>query len=232
VSTVQRLHLIAVLGVVFALFVGCTSLAPPRLNPSPGQSASFAPSASPRAVLLPVPANYEEACRLEPQVCVEGSGAIPAQLFRPLNLPTLQPGQPCPTSAGVRMKTTAFGGVALGSGLVRPLITAEGDPLHGVARLDMPSGAWYGFKTLWFSDPSYQGPWIVRGTGLGHNGLVAFGEQPAVSELVVPPGDTLNEKDGWRMAPGGAWVSGPGCYGWQVDGIGFSTVIVFDAVVN
>lgn len=216
----SRLSVSALLVLVSA--AGCVSVGSPAAHQS----------TSPGPFELPVPANFEQACRLESQVCIEGTGKIPSELLRPLHLPTLEPGQPCPTTSGQRVVTAAFGGIALGSGLVRPLIAADGDTAHGVARLDPPTGEWYGFKTLWFSDPSYQGPWIVRGAGLGHPGFVAFGEQPSVSELVIPPGDTVNERDGWREAPGGTWVSGPGCYAWQVDGLGFSAVIVFKAVIS
>jgi hypothetical protein len=43
----------------------------------------------------------------------------------------------------------------------------------------------------------------------------------------MPPGPTLNSMDGWRAAPTETWLSSPGCYGWQVDGLTFSYVIVF-----
>lgn len=35
---------------------------------------------------------------------------------------------------------------------------------------------------------------------------------------------------GYRTVPGSTWVKSPGCYAWQVDGRGFSEVIVVDAV--
>jgi hypothetical protein len=34
------------------------------------------------------------------------------------------------------------------------------------------------------------------------------------------------------MAPGGTWVVAPGCYGWQIDGLTFSYVVIFRAVVG
>jgi len=38
----------------------------------------------------------------------------------------------------------------------------------------------------------------------------------------------LNFPDGRRPSgPSGTFVSGPGCYAYQVDGVGFSKVIVF-----
>ena len=106
---------------------------------------------------------------------------------------------------------------------------------QGVAVLD-PGGSvngWADFKTLWFSEPSYQGPWAIRGEQLNGSSPVIFGEQPTVSKLVVPPGPTVNETtDGYREAPGGTYLRGPGCYGWQVDGLSFSYVIVFKAIAG
>ena len=37
---------------------------------------------------------------------------------------------------------------------------------------------------------------------------------------------------GWREAPGGLWVTTPGCYAWQVDGLTFSEVIMVQAVAQ
>ncbi len=87
-------------------------------------------------------------------------------------------------------------------------------------------------KTLWFSVPAYQGPFIIRAKRLGHPGPVALGEGPTVAPLVVPPGPTLNGTGGWREAPGGLWVKTPGCYAWQVDGLTFSEIIIVHALVQ
>ena len=90
---------------------------------------------------------------------------------------------------------------------------------------------WYGLKTLWLTMPAYQGPALIRGGRIDAPGAMAFGEGPVVGELVIPPGDTLNENSGFRTAPGGTYFKASGCYAWQVDGIGFSTIIVFRAVL-
>jgi len=44
--------------------------------------------------------------------------------------------------------TQGFGGIALGTGQIQPLIAAEGDRLHGVAHVDLESDAWYYFKNV------------------------------------------------------------------------------------
>jgi hypothetical protein len=76
--------------------------------------------------------------------------------------------------------------------------------------------------------PAYQGPVLLRGSHLDGPGPVGFGEQPLVSALIIPPDPTLNEADGYRMSPGGIYVTRPGCYGVQVDGTRFSYLIVLE----
>jgi hypothetical protein len=163
------------------------------------------------------------------------SGPIPAVLNRPLHFPVLQPGQRCPASHGRPVNTADFGGVTLGNGPVRVLVGgAGGEPRQGVADLINPTNSppWLALKTLWFSVPSYQGPFVIRAKRLGHPGPVALGEGPTVAPLVVPPGPTLNGTGHWREAPGGLWVRAPGCYAWQVDGLTFSETIVVRAVLH
>ncbi len=189
---------------------------------------------------LPTPTDYRQVCRLEGSVCSCPPGelgvcseALPESLLRPLRLPSVQPGDPCPTTSGHKVHTSGFGGIALSTGPVEPLIAAEGDPLRGVAQLDPDprSGPWYFFKTLWFVLPSYTGPVLVRGARIDGAGWVAFGEAPVIGHLIIPPGSTLNEyPDGYREAPGGTYVESPGCYAWQVDGTDFSYEIIFKAV--
>ena len=162
------------------------------------------------------------------------AGPIPAVLNRPLQFPALRAGQRCPASRGQPVSTAEFGGIALGNGPVRVVIADAGDLRHGVAVLINPSSEppWLGLKTLWFSVPAYQGPFVIRAKRLGAPGPVALGEGPAVAPLVVPPGPTLNGTAGWRGAPGGLWVRTPGCYAWQVDGLTFSEVIIVRAVLQ
>lgn len=219
------------------LAVACTS-SPPVKSSRPADAAALS-----REGLL-VPATYQQACASEPSVCVRsgnlaGSGGpfphgpIPAVLNRPLHFPALRPGQDCPASPGSPVSTVDFGGTALGSGPVRVVIAGAGDLRHGVADLISPSSVppWLGLKTLWFSVPAYQGPFIIRAKRLGQPGAVAMGEGPTVAPLVVPPGPTLNGTEDWREAPGGLWVRAPGCYGWQVDGLSFSEIVIVRAVV-
>jgi len=182
-----------------------------------------------------VPATYQAACASEGSICPSNAaGPVPAVLDRPLRFPPLRPGQACPTARGRPVNTAFFAGTALGTGPVRVLIAGAGDLRHGVAVLINPTSAppWLGLKTLWFSVPAYQGPFVIRAERLGRPGPVALGEGPAVAPLVVPPGPTVNGGQGWRAAPGGLWVRTPGCYAWQVDGLTFSEVIIVQAVAR
>jgi hypothetical protein len=232
----QRLRLVcAVVGLM------ASACAPTSGPPQTAASPSPVPTTPvPTQIIagFPAPATYQQACDFEPSVCnasdlapASAQSPLLAALRRPLKLPVLEPGHSCPATPGATFDTPYFGGMALGTGPVRPLgrVTAAGEGELGPG--PNPAG-WYGFKTLWFSAPSYQGPWLVRAAQLDGTGPVIFGEQPAVSQLVVPPIATLNGGGGYRTAPGGTYVRGPGCYAWQVDGLTFSYVIVFHAVVT
>jgi hypothetical protein len=147
-----------------------------------------------------------------------------------LHFPVLRAGQRCPISRGTPFNNSYFGGVARGAGPVRVLAGNR----RGIAELINPTSAppWLALKTLWFSLPAYQGPFVIRAERVGRPGPVALGEGPVVGPLVVPPGPTLNSYLAWRTVPGGLWVKSPGCYAWQVDGLGFSEIIVVRAVLH
>jgi hypothetical protein len=116
--------------------------------------------------------------------------------------------------------------------------------VHGRPRLGTGvPGPWQALQTLWFAVPGYDGPFEVRAARLGKSGPIAVqpggsGLTPGSGPLVVPGGPTINSYPppgpgtyhGYRTVPGSTWVRSPGCYAWQVDGRGFSEVIVFDAL--
>jgi hypothetical protein len=213
---------------------GCASGPPPTSTTTPSLATVLA-TASPLNIEptdnpLPAPTTYSAVCDLLASTCATQAapaGGLPPAMVRPLTLPAVSPGTRCPTSAGAKVNTVGFGGVALGiNDPVRPLgsYTIDGVAASGRAQ----AGAWFGPKTIWYVVPSYQGPVLIRGKRLDGSGPVGFGEQPTVSALIIPPGPTLNEaSDGYRTSPGGTWVMSSGCYGVQVDGMDFSYVIVF-----
>lgn len=229
------------LGVVAIAVTGCSSSPSSTATPPPSSAtARLQFTTDPPMTSIdgfPAPATFAEACRLEASVCdpntLTDTGLLPTALDRPLKLPTLQPGEACPVthSAAVGI-LDSFLIPRPGPGPVYP-DGAVG--IQGVAVL-VPGGSvngWANFKTLWFSEPSYQGPWVIRGKQLDGSSPVIFGEAPTVSKLVVPGEATVNEtNDGYREAPGGTYLRGPGCYAWQVDGLSFSYVIVFKVVAG
>jgi hypothetical protein len=220
------------------LAAACTSGSPHGAAPATHPALptrTVTPSTEPGRDGLAVPSTYQQACAIESADCLPGAaGAIPAALKRPPHFPALRPGQRCPATSGHTVSTGQFGGIALGDGPVRVLIANTGDLRHGTANLFRHTSAppWLGLKTLWYSMPAYQGPFVIRAKHLNGPGPVALGEGPVVAPLVVPPGPTLNSGEGYREAPGGLWVKAPGCYAWQVDSLTFSEIIVVHAVLG
>lgn len=151
---------------------------------------------------------------------------------RKLLFEQLPEGAACPTDAGRIFKTKDFTVVALGGDRqVQPGLAMSRPRQAATGRIVIDRGpnGWWGFKTLWFARPSYQGPFLVRGLRLDRAGEIRFGEGPHANMLAVR-NQTMNGSQGFRQVPGGTHVKGPGCYGWQVDGVGFSYRIVFEAI--
>jgi hypothetical protein len=95
--------------------------------------------------------------------------------------------------------------------------------------------------TIWLSRPSYDGPVLVRGGRLDRPGELGFGSQvDPRAELRLPPGDwplggvgadvkREGLREGWRATSVPTRIRAPGCYAFQVDGVGFSYVLAFGA---
>jgi hypothetical protein len=89
------------------------------------------------------------------------------------------------------------------------------------------SGGWYPWKALWFASPSYHGPILIRGKqldgphGIRFNGKIAT--DPAQTDLHH---DVPGQRRVWASI---LFFRAPGCYGVQVNGLGFSEVVVFQA---
>lgn len=153
-----------------------------------------------------------------------------AALTRRLHLPDLGRGDPCPTSGGVAVSGHGFTGVAQGAGPVHPL---AGDT-HGVAELisTTQQRGWLAVKDLWFSEPRYHGPFLVRVRRIDHAGPAGLLDKPTLTSFYVPPGRAPSNAGGYREVSGATWVKSPGCIAWQVDGLTFSTVIVMRFVCH
>jgi hypothetical protein len=182
------------------------------------------------AVPLPQWASYQQACANEGDVCSgppdSFSGSLPAKLIRPLHFPAAT-GMRCPATPGQYVSTRDFVAWSLRDGPVGVAIDNAGDLRHGEVNLAHGPSAWDNLKTHFFSVPAYQGPFLVRAKRLDRPGPIRVGAGPAqTAPLVVPRGQTPNGTNGWREIPYFTFVKAPGCYGWQVDGLRFSEVIV------
>ncbi len=145
-----------------------------------------------------------------------------ARLTRPLHVPMLRPGQTCPVSRETPTHSSDFTGSALGVGPVHPLAAGNED-----LSSNTHAPGWLAIKSLWLSDPLYQGPFLVRIRRLDGSGPAGVLEDPTVTSFFVPAGPTFNSyPDGYRTVTGATWVKTPGCVAWQVDGPTFSHVIV------
>jgi hypothetical protein len=166
-------------------------------------------------------------------------------LRRTLHLPRLAPGDPCPRSRSARRGpgvAGALGPAALGRGPAYATVGSRNGiaslgPHSDTARVD----GWYFRKTFWHVDRRYQGPLLIRGRRIDGFGPRSLRFQPygppafarSKAELRWPAGWPVENRTrtGWRQLPGSTVLRGPGCYAFQVDGRGFSEVIVFEAVL-
>ncbi|HYP20587.1 MAG TPA: hypothetical protein VEY08_10975, partial [Chloroflexia bacterium] len=151
---------------------------------------------------------------------------------RPLNLPHVEPGATCPvTPRQLRASTSTSGQnyYVLGNGPIYPNVSALGDDTSIRLKPHMlrPDG-WYVEKVPWLNRSNYVGPVLIRVRQLDGNGeaQVSTESQGPSSDLAL---DALAPEYFW---PGATYVRGPGCYAYQVDGNGFSYVLVFKAVLD
>ena len=98
---------------------------------------------------------------------------------------------------------------------------------------------WRLVRTLWISHPRYDGPVLVRGGRLDRAGTLGFGDDlPPRRSLRLPEGGWWGtdigsreggaaRQAGWRVTAVPTLIRPPGCYAFQVDGLGFSYVLAF-----
>ncbi len=242
------------LGGGVAVALGCAVVAAVVLvfaftGSNPGRRAPVISGHRPVAIDPSVPATYAAACAQTSDCVTVPPDRVPAALRGPFHVPRLAAGARCPTTSGARFDNSELGGVRLGTAPVRPDIANAGDLIHGRIVLGTTNIAgWYGIKTVWYSVPSYTGPWSVRAVRLSGRGAIDLSDEPAPrpgpepdlsggsrfspTGIVVPPGDTLNTGAGYRTDPRTTWITAPGCYAFQVNGLGFSELIVFQALAH
>jgi hypothetical protein len=145
------------------------------------------------------------------------------KLRRPLHIPRIAPGAPCPTTGAKRFEALpAF-----------PVLAREGNRPVLHFNYPLPRGSidygspWSAQKVMWVVRARYRGPLLIRGRQLDgpHDLRFEQGQIPPASRR-IPAGS------GVRRYPSTTRVSSPGCYAYQVDGLGFSRLVVFEAKVN
>ena len=166
---------------------------------------------------------------------VTGSAELNSLLQRPLHLPPLPAGTPCPTSP-VKRVLPAFG-LAQGNGPVYEAATYDQAPSPAVLLYTdaahfggdgLANQGWGGQKVLWFVDPRYQGYVLVRGHQIGGPHGMRF-------QTSLDPQLVIHTADGgspWPNFPSYTRLQAPGCYAYQVDGATFSDEIVFQATLG
>ena len=94
----------------------------------------------------------------------------------------------------------------------------------GVGRAD--AQGWRGQKAPWIASPRYRGPILIRGARLDEPGEVRFARSGQHARKIYQRRSQSVQPNGWRVWPGTLLVRTPGCYGLQIDGTTFSSVIV------
>jgi hypothetical protein len=163
-----------------------------------------------------------------------GDAALKMLEQRSLHIPTINAGSPCPTTPVKRVD--AEFGLAQGNGPAYAAIGAEKITPHAMLYYidaehfgtDVQANkGWGGQKVLWFIRPSYKGLVLVRGRQLDGSHGMRFNQLD--QQLLM---DSTFGGTPWPNFPSYTRLQAPGCYAYQVDGNGFSYVIVFQAVVN
>ncbi len=214
--------------VVVVLLLGVTLVAPRLRSQLPATPAGPTHPVTPTSPTAAAPTTTSPTSATKSPIAT-GSSVSVAALHRPLRLPTIRPGQPCPVTLSQHQPDPDLG-VVQGTGPAGPVgISARGAlQYEAPAQSDaLTDKSWGAVKVLWAVDSAVNGPVLVRGRQLdGPNGL-RFND-PAVAEMLLAvtkdafPG-------GWRDYPGYARLQAPGCYAYQVDAPSGSTVIVFRA---
>ncbi|MGH3714214.1 MAG: hypothetical protein ACRDT4_12250 [Micromonosporaceae bacterium] len=160
--------------------------------------------------------------------------AVRELVGRPVQVPLLTPGESCPVTRKQRpVQTPPIHAAAdvLGDAPVYPVPMYFGEDT--TLRLDGPeTDGWYSAKAPW-EGHHYQGPAVIHvrrldapGTGRVlplHESEGKFVGDAVVLRISAPPAEfpTVTKVAALTRVPA------PGCYAYQVDGLGFSEVIVF-----
>jgi hypothetical protein len=164
------------------------------------------------------------------------------KLHRPLHIPQIAPGATCPTTPKTGPLPSGFSGTAaFGPGPVYPGFFSGPAGPEAVVPFAYPPPAgsplagsqWSGQKVPWMRSPRYHGPVLIRGRQLDGPYHLRFGGLALVppTELKIAGWGRSTGAPGWGFRASTTRLRAPGCYGYQIDGLTFSRVIVFRAVL-
>ncbi len=142
---------------------------------------------------------------------------------RPLQLPEIASGSECPIAPTSQLASGT--GALAGSG---PVYAVGNVMTYGSPTSDglLPG------KVLWVAAPDYPGPALIRGRQLDGPGGIFFSNSRKVTDLRFELDTRVRagaSDRGWRYLPSTVDVEGSGCYGFQIDGPGWTTTIVMRA---
>jgi hypothetical protein len=138
----------------------------------------------------------------------------------------------CPLSSQVVLAA----GKSIGPGPLYPMISHRGIlpvvPIADAILADIAPPGTYIQKVLWMAPPTLKSEALVRGHGEAVQSAVLFSLDNATvtRNLRLDPATGGVNPGGWLGWPGYTIVPEPGCYAYQIDGTGFSKIIVFRAV--
>lgn len=163
------------------------------------------------------------------------------KLHRPLHVPHIAAGAACPTTPKAGPLPSAFSGTAaFGRGPVYPgFFSGPAGPEALVNLIYPPPAAssfagseWGGQKVPWMRSPSYHGPVLIRGRQLDGTYHLRFGlAMVPPTELRIAGWGTAAGAPGWGFRASTTRLRASGCYGYQIDGLTFSRVVVFRVVL-
>jgi hypothetical protein len=160
------------------------------------------------------------------------AAAVERLLARPLKVPTIAPGAPCPTSPATSRSPVAqpADGAGLGTAPLYPISFYLGPDATLELRGTTPAAdGLYELKVVWASTTGYVGPVVVRvgrldGAGRGRVEQLYHADASRGDAVVFELTDFPQD---W---PSLTRVSATGCWAYQVDGLTFSEVMVFRVV--
>lgn len=153
-------------------------------------------------------------------------------LRRPLHVPAIAAGAPCPASSPHQSSDPSVPSPPFGPGPAYP--TLDGTSGRAIVVMVWPPTqppylGWAGTKVLW-TVPRYKGPVLIRGRQLDGPNEVGFDLGPGWTGRVLPEIRLVGPQVGLR--PAATFVPSPGCYAYQIDTVRSSYLIVFDAQIG